>query len=302
VQLILAVMTGFSMTLFSVGLFRRNPSRRARRDARRRIEAFAGATPTPVLERPFGERVLTPVGDRISGMLLSALPQRIVASTRHRLEMAGHPASLAGFLTTWLALGIGTPVAVSVLLLSAGAQVGGRLLAALAVWALLGLYLPWLWLRRRGRGRAMRIQRELPDAIDLVITNLEAGLALQSALLAVAERMPGPVGEEWAQAVREISVGRDRQEALAAMAERTGVPDMRLFARAVAQAEQTGIPIARVLRNHAAESRDRRRQRAREEAAKVPVKITLPTGLFIFPTLLILVLAPVVIHVMDMLG
>jgi tight adherence protein C len=80
-----------------------------------------------------------------------------------------------------------------------------------------------------------------------------------------------------------------------AMSERTGVPEMRLFGRAVAQAEQTGIPVARVLRNHSAEVREKRRQLAREQAAKIPVKITFPTVLIVFPTLFLLILGPVAV-------
>jgi tight adherence protein C len=71
---------------------------------------------------------------------------------------------------------------------------------------------------------------------------------------------------------------------------------MRLFARAIAQAEQTGIPVARVLRNHSAEVREKRRQLAREQAAKIPVKITFPTILIMFPTLFLLILGPVALN------
>jgi tight adherence protein C len=74
---------------------------------------------------------------------------------------------------------------------------------------------------------------------------------------------------------------------------------MRLFARAVAQAEQTGIPVARVLRNHSSEMRSKRQQLAREKAAKIPVKITIPTVLFMFPTVFLLILGPVVLNLLE---
>ena len=137
------------------------------------------------------------------------------------------------------------------------------------------------------------IERTLPDAMDLIVTNVEAGLGLQAAMLSVADRFEGPISVEFSRVVRDISIGRSREEALFDLASRTGVADMRLFAHAIAQAERTGISVGRVLRTHARENRERRQQRAREKAGKIPVKMTIPTAIFIFPTLLMIVLGPV---------
>lgn len=287
---LIAGAIGLSIALFVVAVFRTNRSQLAERQLARLAQADETADP---LATSFAHRALHPLTSRITGMLMSVLPGRILNSIRRELQTAGAPMSLRSFLMIWVLAGLVMPLLVLLLLIVAGAELSGRMALAPLVWVALGTYLPWLILRRRSKARATAIRKRLPDAIDLIITNIEAGLGLQAALLTVSERMSGPAAEEFGRAVREISLGMDRTEVFEAMAERSGVQEMRLFARAVAQSDRTGFPIARILRNHAAEIRERRRQVAREKAAKVPVKIILPTALFIFPTLFLVILAPI---------
>ncbi|MFA7248864.1 MAG: type II secretion system F family protein [Dehalococcoidia bacterium] len=297
-QWLLPLLAGLSVALlvFAIG----RPNRPD--DTRRRLERIGEDVETDPLSPSFGDRILRPLMGNAANSLARVLPARIEGRIRRDLQMAGDPASFSRFVAIWLAAGVVSPIIFVIAFLSFSSTSEIRILEAGAFWSFVGLYLPWNWLRRKVRARGLAIQRSLPDAIDLVITNVEAGLGFQAALLSVAEKMPGPAGQEFGHVVRDISLGRDRSEAFEQMATRCGVQEMRVFARAVSQAERTGAPIARVLRNHAAESRERRRQRAREMAGKVPVKITLPTALFMFPTLLILLLGPVIIHAMDVLG
>ena len=229
----------------------------------------------------------------------SLLPQRTVESVDSYLETAGRPMTLSTFLTLWAGAGIAAPLGIAMLTIVSTGGLSQNVLIVVAVWAGLGMYLPWMMLRRVAMKRSKEISKELPDAIDLIVTNIEAGLGLQAALMAVSQKFKGAIAEEFARAVKEISVGQPREEALMAMARRSRAREMFLFARAIAQAEQTGIPIAGVLRNHAAETRERRRQEAQEKAAKIPVKITLPTVLFMFPTLFLLLLGPIGIDIVD---
>jgi len=286
---LIATTIGFSVSLFILAAFRSQTGP----TAERRL-GLAASTPRDPLSESFVRRILQPIITRAASVLTVILPGRVLGRTRDYLEMAGTPIPLRSFLTIWAFMGLVVPLLLTMALIARGSLSGGVLLAPL-VWMAAGTYLPWLWLKRRAASRARSIQRQLPDAIDLIITNIEAGLGLQAALLAVSDRMAGPVAEEFGRAVREISVGRDRTDVFDAMARRSGVLEMRLFARAVAQAERTGFPIAKVLRNHASEIRERRRQVAREKAAKVPVKILFPTVMFMFPTLFIVILTPVAI-------
>ncbi len=295
---LLAGAIGLSIATFVLAVFRTNHSRLAERQ----LERLQPNTTSDPMASSFAHRALHPLISRVTNVLMAILPGRMLASLRRELQTAGSPMSLRSFLMIWIVSGFALPLLVVLLLLASGAELSGRLALAPLVWMALGTYLPWLMLRRRSKARATVIRKRLPDAIDLIITNIEAGLGLQAALLTVSQRMSGPAAEEFGRAVREISLGMDRTEVFESMAERSGVQEMRLFARAVAQSDRTGFPIARILRNHAAEIRERRRQVAREKAAKVPVKIILPTAMFIFPTLFLVILGPIGLYASSMLG
>jgi tight adherence protein C len=296
---LIATLAGMSVAVLIIGMLRSNLPAVA---ARRRMEGLAEPSTTDSLSSSFAQRAVLPAVDWAVRATTGLLPARIVASVRRRLELAGEPMSAQRFLVVWTSSGVVLPVLIMLALVIANGNVSPGTFTAFLLWMGIGSYIPWLLLRKAAQKRMRAIQKGLPDATDLVITNLEAGLGLQAALLTVSEKLAGPVAEEFGRAVRAINLGRNRTEAFMQMADRSGSSEMRLFARAVAQSEQTGIPIAHVLRNHAKESRERRRQRAREQAAKVPIKITLPTVLFMFPTIFLLILGPVIIYAIDLIG
>ena len=107
----------------------------------------------------------------------------------------------------------------------------------------------------------------------------------------------GPLAAEFARALQEMQIGKSRSEALRAMADRTTVPELRAFVSAMIQAAELGIPVAQVLREQAKEMRVRRRQRAEGQAQKIPVKITFPLILCLFPALLVVIIGPGIIEI-----
>jgi tight adherence protein C len=143
------------------------------------------------------------------------------------------------------------------------------------------------------------MQRELPDAIDLLTISVESGLGFDAAIQQVAHSTEGPLADEFSRALREMQIGQRRSEALRAMAERTSVADVRTFVSAMVQADAFGIPIAQVLRVQSSEIKVKRRQRAEEKAQQVPVKITVPLIFCILPCLFIAVMGPAVLGIMD---
>ena len=293
--LIFALAAGGSVMLLTMAVFRR---RSAVPTVQRRFGDMRDTSKDP-LSGSFAERVLGPLFARLGGWITAILPTHVYKTVQSRLAMAGEPITPSRFLATWLAVGVGAPFLVGVMVLASGAAFTSQIALLLGFVVVIAAYVPWVWLRQAADRRAKRIRADLPDAIDLVITNIESGVGLQSAMLMVAHKLEGPVAEEFGRVVRDVSLGRNRSEALTMMTERAGVQEMRLFARAIAQSEQTGIPIARVLRNHSIEMRESRRMRAREQAAKVPVKMTLPTVLLIFPTLFLVILGPVAISLLQ---
>jgi tight adherence protein C len=153
------------------------------------------------------------------------------------------------------------------------------------------------WLYQRGYERAEQMQKDLPDALDLLTISVEAGLSFDSAVSQVARNTDGPVSEEFARVLTEMQIGMGRSQAMRSLGERTTVTELRAFANAMVQAEAFGIPIGQVLRVQSSEMRLKRRQRAEEKAQKVPVKIMVPLIFCILPTLFISVLGPAAITI-----
>ena len=159
-------------------------------------------------------------------------------------------------------------------------------------------FVPELLLYSRGQERQEAISLELADTLDQMTIAVEAGLGFESAMARAGKNGKGPLAEELVRTLQDIAVGQPRREAYLALAERTGVPDLRRFIGAVVQADAYGVSIADVLRTQAQEMRLKRRQRAEEKAMQIPVKVIFPLILCILPTLFIVLLGPAVMDMM----
>jgi tight adherence protein C len=138
----------------------------------------------------------------------------------------------------------------------------------------------------------------MPDALDLLTICVEAGLGFDAAMSKVAEKWETELSLAFARAIREVQLGKLRREALRTMADRIGIPEMTSFVAAVIQSEQLGVSLAKVLRIQSDQMRIKRRQLAEEEAHKVPIKMLIPMALLIFPSLMIVLLAPAGFRIM----
>jgi tight adherence protein C len=240
---------------------------------------------------PFSTRVMAPVARGVANTLVGLLPTHWMRRLDRMLVAAGEPMDLGLFVLLW-----------ALITVTAGA--GGAIWFGprmLLLFAVLGFALPFLWLRRRMRRRRRLISNALPDAIDLLVTCVEAGLGLDAALLRVAEAAEGPLGEEIGIALRQIAVGRPRQEALLEFGSRPGVPDLDGFIRPIVQAERSGVSIGHTLRVQAESMRIRRQQRAQELAQTMPVKLTVVLPLLIVAVLLIGI-GPAIVSFADFVG
>jgi tight adherence protein C len=251
------------------------------------------------LDKPFAERVLAPlqrrtvkIGRRITGADTS---ERI----RRKLDLAGNP---PGWTVDRVLSGkvIGAIVGlVGGLVFSL--MIGGPTMKIIVIVGItvVGFFAPNLYLYQRTHERSERLQRDLPDAIDLLTISVESGLGFDAAVQQVARNTEGPLADEFSRVLREMQIGQGRADALRALGERTNVGDVRTFVGAMVQADSFGIPIAQVLRVQSAEMRVKRRQRAEEKAQQVPVKITIPLIFCILPTLFIAVMGPAVLSILD---
>ncbi len=165
------------------------------------------------------------------------------------------------------------------------------------VLAAMTFFLPNLWLRGRISERQTAIERALPDAMDLLVTCVEAGLGLDAAISRVADEMvmAAPLlAAELHHTFLEIQAGVPRADGFRRLAERTGVEDLRALSAMLIQTDMFGTSIARALRVHSESMRIRRAQRAEEKAAMVSVKMTIPLILCILPSLIAIVMGPAI--------
>lgn len=166
--------------------------------------------------------------------------------------------------------------------------------------ALLGFLAPSFYLDSRVKARQKELVRALPDALDLMVVCVEAGLGLNQALLRVADEIAHvstAMSEELGVTNLEIRAGTPREDALRHLGERSGVEDLRTLAVMMIQTDRFGTSIAQALRVHADTLRVKRRQRAEEAAAKTAIKMLFPLVLFIFPSLFIWILGPAAIQI-----
>lgn len=163
-----------------------------------------------------------------------------------------------------------------------------------------GFLLPDLWLARRVKNRQNILRKALPDALDLLVVCIEAGLGLDQAFMRVSQelRITHPeLCEEIDLVNAQIRIGRTRIEALRELASRTGVDDVKALVAMLIQTDRFGTSISQSLRVHADDMRLKRRQRAEEAAAKTPVKMVPPLVFFIFPALFVVILGPAMITI-----
>lgn len=159
---------------------------------------------------------------------------------------------------------------------------------------------PDMWLRTMIKKRNERIRKSLPDALDLLVICVEAGLGLDQAMLRVGQELSishPDIHYEFMQVNLEQLAGKPRLEAWKSAAERTAIPEFALFVSMLTQADRFGTPIVRALSRFGDEIRLKRRQRAEEMAAKTKIKILFPLVLFIFPCIFIVLLAPAMLSI-----
>ncbi len=248
------------------------------------------------LSQTFSDRVLIPLARRLGELTLRFTPQNAIQQTTQRLEQAGNPANLEPtvfFALRFIGLGFG----ILMLMVAQFAPEGSFLEGATALYiaagaALLGFFLPDMWLKSRVDRRQKEILKAMPDALDLLTICVEAGLGLDAAIDRVQSKWDNELSLIFARVLREMQLGKLRRDALRDMAGRVGLSELTSFVAAVIQSEQLGVSMANVLRIQADAMRVRRRQLAEEEAQKAPIKMLFPMAFLIFPALMIVLLGP----------
>jgi tight adherence protein C len=297
-EILIAILAAAAVLLITYGLAAR-PSEDAVQARLSQLVVQPKSLEEMELQQPFFDRVMRPTIQRLSR---AGRRQEggAIARIDAKLEKAGYPGGLRG--ADWIGVKILSLIAFAIIGLMVGLLLTGGSFVVALLFVLgggaLGYLAPEFWLGRKIRARSMEMVLQLPDALDLLTISVEAGLGFDAALAKVVEKMEGPLVDEFRQALAEVRMGRPRREALRDVAQRADAQPVTNFIGAIVQAEQLGVPIAKVLQIQSNQLRIERRQRAEEAAAKAPVKMLFPMVGCIFPTIFIVILGPAVITVM----
>jgi tight adherence protein C len=252
------------------------------------------------IEKPFAERVIAPLGDRLVTTGRRLVRADTARKIQYRLNVAGNPPAWdVNRIIGLKVLGLGVFGVLGFLYLLSQGWPFYRVVVVTALVAALGYVVPNILLYNAGTKRATQMRNGLPDAMDLLTISVEAGLGFDAAVSRVAKNSDGPLASEFARLLQEMQIGMGRTDAMRAMAERTSLPDLKSFCMAMVQADSLGIPIARVLRIQSQEMRTKRRQRAEEKAQQVPVRMMIPLVMFILPCLFLVILGPAGISIAE---
>ena len=226
------------------------------------------------------------------------------AKLQKQLLHAGYPSPDAAmaFRAIQLLLIVGLPSLVITICFFRDSSLNSFLLWGVVA-AAIGFYVPRLVLRSKISNRQQRITWGLADALDLMVIAVEAGLGLNAAMNRVGEELKNvhpDMHHEFDLVNLEIRLGRSREEALRNLTERTGVDDIRSFVALLIQADRFGSSIGKAVRVFADSLRTKRRQRAEQAAAKAALKLLIPLTAFLFPVIIVMLLAPSALNLIDL--
>lgn len=257
------------------------------------------------LRTSFFNRTIKPISRMLLQWLGKLAPQRNAEAVQRKLDTAGNPRnlSIADFLGLKLIAGmlLGGLLTLFVFIVRPGSSVliiGGVGLSG----GLAGFMIPNYWLLKRIAARQHEILKSLPDALDMMVICVDAGMGLSGAMQRICDNWDNALVEEFARVLTETKLGRSRTESLEAMAHRTGVKEMISFVMALTMAERLGASIAQVLHIQAEQMRIARRQRAEQLAREASIKMLFPLVFLIFPAMFAVILGPAVPQLLKTFG
>lgn len=291
IRWILALATGFlflAVFLSGYALLMTRPNIeeriRGRQPVKRRLDIMGMLRQSEKLLKPLGE-------------MLPRSPEEMSRQER-RLTQAGLRRRDAPYLL------YGAKIALAILFFFTFSLIGplrSNLLLPLMMGLLAGALVPDIVISRIIKNRKLNLQRALPDALDLAVVSVEAGLGLDQALVKIGQELRGvypALSEELNLYSLEVNAGRKRAEALRNLGNRSDVDDLKSFTTVLIQTDRFGTSVAQSLRVFADTMRVKRRQRAEEHAAKMSIKMIPPLVFFIFPAIMVVVLGPAMIVIL----
>ncbi|MDX2159751.1 MAG: type II secretion system F family protein [bacterium] len=242
----------------------------------------------------FKDRVILPAIKQLAALTTRFTPQQQLEDIRHQLELAGMTTDPAQFFTLriFFTIAMGGGAFLLFFIIAPDAFPRTQALLFTLGFTAIGYFLPIMMVGSRIKRRQNSIVKALPDALDLLVICVEAGLGFDMAMGKVFEKWDNELAVAFGRVLREIQLGKSRRDALRDMSNRMDVPDVTTFVAAIIQADQLGVSMGKILRVQADQMRVKRRQRAQEKAHQAPVKMMIPMVFLIFPSIWIVLLGP----------
>lgn len=247
----------------------------------------------------FQQRVLIPFIERLADFTAKFTPQKQLEHSQRLIELAGMSTDPTQFFLMRIAATIAGGFAAMFIGFVGLKLPGIQPLLATGAGIALGYYLPEMSLRSKIERRQAEIVKHLPDALDLLVICVEAGLGFDQAMGKVYEKWDNELALAFGRVLREIQLGKLRRVALKDMSDRMDVADVNTFTAAIIQAEQLGVSMAKILRVQSDQMRVKRRQRAQEKAQQAPVKMMIPMVILIFPSIWVVLMGPAVLRIVE---
>lgn len=257
---------------------------------------FVNPEDESIFDEPFMNRIIRPGYQKLVAFIGRITPRGINETMDKMIVQAGSPGNITvnRLIFVQLLVAIILPIILVMFANIIGFYTHPLLYFLIGI---LGFFLPFYYVNVKARSRRTKIQKNLPDMMDLIFVSVEAGLGFDMALKRTTEKMPGPLSVEINRALDEINKGRRREDALRDIYKRTGVDDISSFITAVIQSEQLGSNITNMLRVQSSSLRQKRRQSAEQAAMKVPVKMLFPLIFLMLPALFVVILGPAIIRI-----
>ena len=248
---------------------------------------------------PFLDRTVVPMLRNFERFMVRFAPSGIHNTVETKLQLAGlsDKWSPNGFITIWL-ICMFLFFMIGYILISRRAMPYFESLLIYWLCVIIGALLPFSMLNTKIRKRQKKIEKQLPEVLDLLSVSVQAGLSFDGALRKITDRTVGPLIDEFKRMQQDVRMGAPKVRAMQAMGKRCDVDDLYLFITAVNQAERLGTSMGKTLLNQADNMRERRRQKAKAEALKAPIKMIFPLVVFIFPAIFVVTLLPSILSIM----
>ena len=249
----------------------------------------------------FSERTVKPFYEYINKMILKITPKNKREAFSKKLERAGLLKNIT--LDRWVYAKTMVTIILSILFTQLSYFVMHDILSCLIIFILIILTINILfkfYISSKITNRKKLILKDLPFTLDLITVSVEAGLSFDGAMVRVLNNIDGELCDEFAKSLKEIRMGIQRKIALKNMSDRCEVKELSMLITALIQADDMGVSLGKVLRVQAINLREHRRQVAREKAMKAPIKMLFPLIFFIFPSIFIIILGPVVIKMITL--